>query len=268
MTECHERSVLGPMLPTLWSPRSSRASDTHNGVSHPLRVASTLGLVAFFHRSAYILCELRLGNLLTREQASSMSNELDSHRSAGAAHIGALRQAGQALVEQGMREDLPTGSTPRKRTWEFADQWSLTNRETVLNDFRRKSLPSSRSETFSDEQLSLPDGGDTVSEAGDSEMGEVSGAEDEVDEDSEDEEMEGQDDTIKVASPLQVEVKSLASSTSSSTSSTSIAPTAPSLLKRSLPIPTLKSGLPTRGTLTERSTNLLGLRVTTRRTRR
>ncbi len=199
-----------------------------------------------------------------------MSNELDSHRSAGASHISALRQAGQALVEQGMREDLPTGTTPRKRSWEIADQWSLTNRENVLNDFRRKSLPSSRSETFSDEQLSLPEGGDTVSEAGDSEMGVESGVEEEVYEDSEDDEMEGRDDTIKVASPLQVEVKSLASSTSSSSSSTStsVASTAPSLLKRSLPMPTLKSGLPTRGTLTERSTNLLGLRVTTRRARR
>lgn len=199
-----------------------------------------------------------------------MSNELESHRTVGTSHLTALRQAGQALVDQGMKEDLPTGATPRKRSWDIAERWSLTNRETVLSDFRRKSLPSAgtRNEPLMEEQLSLPEGNDMDSEADDYEMGAESGLEGDAGEESDDDDEmeEGQDDTIKVTSPLQVQVKSLASSTSSSSSTGSIAPTAPSLLKR--PVPTLKSGLPTRGTLTERSTNLLGLRVTTRRARR
>lgn len=162
-----------------------------------------------------------------------------------------------------MREDVPTGSTPRKRSWDIVDTWSLTNRDTVLDEFRRRDVSSSNSDEFVSEDFALPSLPDSISERG-------GGSEIEsIAEEDEDFEMEGQDDTIKVASPIQAEVKSLASSTSSSTSSSSssssgsIVPNPPTLLKR--PQSTLKSGLPTRGTLTERPTNLLGLRVTTRR---
>lgn len=45
-------------------------------------------------------------------------------------------------MENGTREDAPTGSTPRKRAWEYDDEWELTGtREAVLRDWAmRKQL--------------------------------------------------------------------------------------------------------------------------------
>jgi hypothetical protein len=31
-----------------------------------------------------------------------------------------------SLLDQGTREDVPTGKTPRKGVWEYANQWQLT----------------------------------------------------------------------------------------------------------------------------------------------
>ena len=188
-----------------------------------------------------------------------MSTDLETHRATCTSHIGTLRQAGQSLADQGMREDVPTGSTPRKRSWTLADKWSLTDRETVLNNYRKRGTPSSSSEAISMGDLPSPtaEADGTIDDADDSEMDE-SGTEDERD-------LDDQDDTIRIASPLQLDVKSLASSTSSISSETAVSTTS-SVLKK--PPSIRKSGLPTRGTLTERSTNLMGLRVTTRRTQR
>lgn len=75
-----------------------------------------------------------------------------------------------------------------------------------------------------------------------------------------------QDVTITINSPPSG-AKSLASSSSSSRSMHEIPPAPQPEIKRSIPIPTLKSRLSMKGTLTERSTNVLAGRPT-RRTRR
>lgn len=41
--------------------------------------------------------------------------------------------ATRMLVEQGTSEDAPTGRTPRKRVWQYVDQWELTrSREQIV----------------------------------------------------------------------------------------------------------------------------------------
>lgn len=48
-----------------------------------------------------------------------------------------------SLVDQGSREDLPTGTTPRKRVWQYTDNWELTKeRETIVRDWKRRGVRS------------------------------------------------------------------------------------------------------------------------------
>ena len=48
-----------------------------------------------------------------------------------------------SLVEQGGREDLPTGSTPRKRVWQYTDSWELTqDRDAIIQGWKRKAVQS------------------------------------------------------------------------------------------------------------------------------
>ena len=60
------------------------------------------------------------------------------YRNDTASSLSGLRQANKALQEQGTREDIPTGTTPRKRAWEYDDDWERTqDRDTVLRDWRQ-----------------------------------------------------------------------------------------------------------------------------------
>ncbi|THH33841.1 hypothetical protein EUX98_g250 [Antrodiella citrinella] len=222
-------------------------------------------------------------------ETAGLSNSLEIYRTSASSHVSSLRQSTQSLTDKGAKEDTPTGTTPRKRTWDIADNWNLTKgREVVLKDWRQRGVSVSARDTFLAEHLPLPDGSED--EGGDSDVqsrtgsrvASRAGSEAGSDHESEDEEEfnDGRDDTIKIASPLSV-ASALTSSTSSSgslppnlTSSTSstasfaapIIAAAP-IMKKS--IPTLKSGLPgpTMGTLTDRPTNVAAPRYP-RRNRR
>jgi len=57
-----------------------------------------------------------------------------------------MREMTNSLVNQGSREDLPTGSTPRKRVWQYTDNWELTKeRETIIQDWKRRGAQSQES---------------------------------------------------------------------------------------------------------------------------
>jgi kinesin family member 11 len=52
-----------------------------------------------------------------------------------------MREMTNSLVDQGSREDLPTGSTPRKRVWQYTDNWELTKeRESIIQDWKRRGV--------------------------------------------------------------------------------------------------------------------------------
>ncbi len=54
-----------------------------------------------------------------------------------------MRKTADSLIDQGTREDLPTGSTPRKRVWQYTDDWQLTkDRDTVIRLWKRKAAES------------------------------------------------------------------------------------------------------------------------------
>jgi len=161
------------------------------------------------------------------------------------------------LVEAGTREDKSTGDTPRKRTWQYQDQWELTkNRDVVLKEWRQRGASARHSETFLAEHLPLPDGDEPEvgSDEGDAVMKEAGDVE-EVEE--------------------AILARSIASSASSLSTAASVtirqkcfspppvpappvpAPALKPVHKRTSSIPN-KSGLPTLGTLTERPTNIFG----------
>jgi kinesin family protein 11 len=140
-------------------------------------------------------------------------------------------------MEQGTREDRSTGLTPKKRVWQYVDEWELTQtRDVVLKAWRQGSGFNAENETFIAERVPLP-------------------AEDTEEEDAEDVEAMMVD---PVASPKESRLEELVPespvslSVTSSTSSTFI-PIAPPPTKKTL----LKSGPPALGTLTDRPTNVI-----------
>jgi kinesin family protein 11 len=62
-----------------------------------------------------------------------------------------MRKMTDSLVEQGSGEDLPTGSTPRKRVWQYTDSWELTkDRDTIIQGWKRRAVQSQEDESDSD----------------------------------------------------------------------------------------------------------------------
>ena len=43
-----------------------------------------------------------------------------------------IERASKNLLSNGTKEDTPTGSTPRKRKWQYLDDWRLTESRQVL----------------------------------------------------------------------------------------------------------------------------------------
>ncbi|KAH9916554.1 hypothetical protein B0H21DRAFT_851329 [Amylocystis lapponica] len=71
-------------------------------------------------------------------ESGGLATSTETFRGAAAAHLSNLRQTTQTLVEQGTREDMPTGSTRRKHSWNYVDEWQLTQtREVLLKDWRQ-----------------------------------------------------------------------------------------------------------------------------------
>ena len=187
-------------------------------------------------------------------EASGMSSAVDALNVAASATLGNVRRTTQSLVEEGTREDRPTGLTPRKRARKVIGDLAPTeSRDTLIRRFRSKGVSSVGSETFLAEHLPLPEGEEAASPVTNAMAVDSPVAAFPSDDENRPE------PTPENTPPL---VRSLASSSSSATTdSTPIAPSIPTLK------PPSKSSLPTVGTLTERSTNV-GLRTRTQRTRR
>jgi kinesin family protein 11 len=57
--------------------------------------------------------------------------------------LSSARAAAQALLADGTREDVPTGATPQKRRWEYADSWARTKgRDALLREHHAGELGS------------------------------------------------------------------------------------------------------------------------------
>ncbi|KAF4615319.1 hypothetical protein D9613_003074 [Agrocybe pediades] len=54
--------------------------------------------------------------------------------------LDSIAQASSNILNKGIKDDMPTGSTPRKRKWQYEDEWSLTkSRNELLSDWRHDS---------------------------------------------------------------------------------------------------------------------------------
>lgn len=179
--------------------------------------------------------------------------------------LSAIQQTSRSLLDQATREDVPTGMTPRKRDWEYADNWELTkNRDVILQSWKgdttsANTTPFSVAQSLPEESQDTPYG-DLQTD------GEDTPGDDEVD-----------GDRTATISPSTLASEAPRPPTppvvslSSSTSSSATLPVAQQLPPISHPVKVLKkttaakSGLPmtmtmTMGALVDRPTNILGPR--------
>lgn len=151
-----------------------------------------------------------------------MTSAVDALNAASTSALGNIRRATHSLMEEGVREDKPTGLTPRKRSRRMADDPPPTaSRDVLVRRFRSRGTSSVGSETFLAEHLPLPEE-DAGSPALDAMM-----VDSPVDCPFSDE--ENRSESLPGNSPPPL-VKSLASSSSSSTSTETVpVPIAPSI---------------------------------------
>lgn len=88
-------------------------------------------------------------------QSTNLASSADGYHKAASKDLMSSEQTARSLIDEGTREDTPTGLTPRKRVWQFVDQWELTkSRETVLQSWRLGSRDNlSPCDTFSQRPL-------------------------------------------------------------------------------------------------------------------
>ncbi|KAL1755911.1 kinesin 2 [Schizophyllum commune] len=90
--------------------------------------------------------------------SSSLKSGIETYQQTASSHLSSVQKSAATLAEQGTKEDAPTNMTPRKRAWDYEDEWELTKpREELLRDWRAKGMSSVGSETFIAEHVPLPD---------------------------------------------------------------------------------------------------------------
>ncbi|KAG5645219.1 hypothetical protein DXG03_006636 [Asterophora parasitica] len=100
--------------------------------------------------------ESAAGRILTT--TSGLETATEAFYGAVTTNLKSLHTASNALSEGGAQEDVATGLTPCRRTWDYVDQWSLTKpRDAILKAWRGQGISNVGSETFLAEHLALPD---------------------------------------------------------------------------------------------------------------
>lgn len=174
-------------------------------------------------------------------ESTSLSDTIEKHSNNTTSRLTSLHQTARSLLDQGTREDIPTGLTPRKRAWEYVDHWELTESRDCILQSRRQGEPTRHASEppLSQHPQSPPE---TPSEEMEVDIGmPVSEYSDEP-------------QTPVLLSPPTVSLSSLTSSTATLTEIPVAPPAVPKVLKKPA---TLKSGLPTMGALVDRPPNTL-----------
>lgn len=171
------------------------------------------------------------------------------------AGLSGIQQTSRSLLDQATREDVHTGMTPRKRTWEYVDNWELTkSRDLILRSWRgattsASTTPLSVAQSLPEESQDTPYGDEQTG------RGETPGDDGDL--------------TVTISPAVESEapraptppVVSLSSSTSSS-ATLAVPQELPPPVMASKKTTGTKSGLPTTtmGALVDRPTNILGPR--------
>lgn len=199
-----------------------------------------------------LILETLFLNVADLLQSTSLADIIEKHSNNTTSKLASLHQTTRSLLDQGTREDVPTGMTPRKRVWGYVDQWELTKSRDVILQSRRREEPMRRtSEPPLSPYPQFP--AESCSEQMEVETPSLSNPNEYSDE-------------LQIPVPPSPLTFSLSSSTSSTDTLTAdpvvpLPPVVPSILKKPA---TLKSGLPTMGALVDRPPNTLRPRVTRR----
>ncbi|EPQ58109.1 kinesin-domain-containing protein [Gloeophyllum trabeum ATCC 11539] len=90
-------------------------------------------------------------------ETTSIRDTTAAYHAAATERLASARQSASVLLDKGTRRDTPTGTTPRKRSWSYKDQWETTkDREAVLKSWRQRNISEAGNETFLAEHLPLP----------------------------------------------------------------------------------------------------------------
>ncbi|KAJ7709881.1 P-loop containing nucleoside triphosphate hydrolase protein [Mycena rosella] len=91
-------------------------------------------------------------------ESANLSSATETYHKISKAELASTKDATRALAEDGAKPDTSTGTTPRKRVWEYVDQWELTkSRGELLQTWREAGCSSAGSETFLAEHRPLPE---------------------------------------------------------------------------------------------------------------
>ena len=109
------------------------------------RVASEVRSISMF----FLLCQ---ADKIC--QSNGLIDAAEMYHTATTTRLSGLQQVTRTLADQGTQEDMPTGTTPRKRVMECVDQWPLTKgRDAILREWRRGGRSRAPSDADSDDHL-------------------------------------------------------------------------------------------------------------------
>ncbi|KIY43413.1 kinesin-domain-containing protein [Fistulina hepatica ATCC 64428] len=95
-------------------------------------------------------------------EAASLAGATDKYRSSATGHLSSMQREMSSLASS-VKEDIETGTTPRKHTWNYVDTWKLTrNRQELLSDWHRKPSRPARSDTAHEDAFTA--GSETITE--------------------------------------------------------------------------------------------------------
>ncbi|KAJ7774850.1 P-loop containing nucleoside triphosphate hydrolase protein [Mycena metata] len=91
-------------------------------------------------------------------ETASLWSTTETYHKISRGELSSATNATKALAEHGAKPDTPTGMTPRKRVWEYVDEWELTkSRGELLQTWRETGASSAGSDTFLAQHRPLPE---------------------------------------------------------------------------------------------------------------
>ncbi|KAJ7920103.1 P-loop containing nucleoside triphosphate hydrolase protein [Mycena leptocephala] len=101
-------------------------------------------------------------------ETTSLSSTTETYHKISRNELSSAMNAIKALAEHGAQPDTPTGTTPRKRVWQYVDQWELTkSRGELLQTWRETGASATASDTFLAQHQPLREVGAEEEEDGD-----------------------------------------------------------------------------------------------------
>ncbi|KAJ7343439.1 kinesin 2 [Mycena albidolilacea] len=91
-------------------------------------------------------------------ESTNLSSATDTYHKISKGELSSATSAVKALAEHGAKADTSTGTTPKKRVWQYVDQWELTKSRTeLLQTWRAAGVSAAGSDTFLAEHQPLPE---------------------------------------------------------------------------------------------------------------